>query len=153
MKDDYDGAEPSGNSVALLNLLRLARLTNSPEFQTAVERTLGGLAARISQQPVAVPQMLAGLDEYLSPKRQIILAGERHSEQTRAFIKVLRTRFLPATTLIVADIDKDYARLAQLVPEVTEMKQINDQTTAYVCENFACQLPTTDIKQFDRLLQ
>src|SRR5260370_9721059 len=56
MKDDYDGAEPAANSVALLNLLRLAEITNHEEFQKAAERTLSALSPRIANQPVAGSQ-------------------------------------------------------------------------------------------------
>ena len=79
MKEDYDGAEPAGNSIALLNLLRLAELTNRAEFQQPRQtRTLKALAPRIANQPVAVPQMLVALDYSLAPPQtDRDLAGDR----------------------------------------------------------------------------
>ncbi len=76
MKDDYDGAEPSGNAVALLDLLRLAHFTDHADYRETAERTLRALGSKIAQQAVAVPQMLVGLDYYLAPRREVVIAGE-----------------------------------------------------------------------------
>ncbi len=145
MKDDYDGAEPSGNSIALMNLLRLSH--------TAAERTLNGLASRIAHQPVAVPQMLVALNYYLSPKRQVVLAGRHDHESTRAFLRKIRSRFAPNSATFLIESDETRERLAKLIPATAEMKQINGMTTAYVCENYTCQLPVTDIDKLAELLQ
>ena len=97
MKDDYDGAEPSGNSVALLDLLRLAHLTDRAEYRQAADRTLDALMPKMSSQPVAVPQMLVGLDYSLAAKREVVIAGDPSAKPTRALLNELRSRFLPYT--------------------------------------------------------
>ena len=145
MKEDYDGAEPAGNSIALLNLLRLAELTNRSEFQQAAERTLRALAPRIENQPVAVPQMLVALDYSLARRKQIVIAGSPDE-----FLKTLHQRFQPYAVTIVVN---DAARLAQIIPAIDQMKELDGLPTAYVCENFACQLPTHDLAKFDELLK
>ncbi len=145
MKEDYDGAEPAGNSIALLNLLRLAELTNRAEFQQAADRTLKALAPRIANQPVAVPQMLVALDYSLARRKQIVIAGS-----PAEFLKTLHQRFQPYAVTIVVN---DAARLAPLIPAIDRMKELDGRPTAYVCENFACQLPTHDVSKFDELLK
>jgi uncharacterized protein len=140
MKDDYDGAEPSGNAVALVDLLRLAHFTDRAEYREAAERTLGALGSKITQQAVAVPQMLVGLDYYLGARREVVIVGE-----PREFLDHLRVRFLPHTITLLAD--------APFFPGAANMRMREGQPTVYVCQNYACQLPTNQLATFDELLQ
>jgi uncharacterized protein YyaL (SSP411 family) len=140
MKDDYDGAEPSGNAVALLDLLRLAHFTDRADYRDAAERTLRALGPKIVQQSVAVPQMLVGLDYYLSPRREVVLAGD-----SGEFLRHIRARFLPHTITLRVD--------AAFFPGAANMRMLDGKATAYVCENYVCQLPTNQLVKFDELLQ
>ncbi len=140
MKDDYDGAEPSGNAVALVDLLKLAHFTDRAEYRQAAERTLGALGWKITQQAVAAPQMLVGLDYYLGARREIVIAGE-----PREFLGHIRARFLPHTITLLSD--------ATFFPGAATMQAVDGKTTAYVCENYTCQLPTGQLAKFDELLQ
>ena len=140
MKDDYDGAEPSGNSIALIGLLRLAEFTKRTDFREAAEKTLNALGSRIANQPVAVPQMLAAVGYYIGPRRQVIIAGDPEAQLTKALLKTYRSRFLPNSIVLFADANSD-------------MKELNGRPTAYVCENYTCQLPTSEIERFNELLQ
>ena len=140
MKDDYDGAEPSGNAVALLDLLKLAHFTDRAEYREAAERTLRALGPKIVQQSVAVPQMLVGLDYYLSPRREVVLAGD-----SGEFLRHIRARFLPHTITLRAD--------AAFFPGAANMQMLDGEPTAYVCQDYTCQLPTCDLAKLDELLQ
>ena len=153
MKDDYDGAEPSGNSVALLDLFRLAHLTDGDEYRRAAVRTLDALMPKMSSQPVAVPQMLVGLDYWLAPRREVVIAGDPQAEPTRALLSELRSRFLPYTVTLLIDSDTTREKLARIFPAAGVMRQLDDQSTAYVCENYSCRLPTTEVAKFAELLQ
>ncbi len=136
LKDDYDGAEPSGNSIAILNLLRLARIAGRKDFEDAAARALAAFAPRLSAAPEAMPQMLAALEYSRSKPVQIVLAGSR--DTIEPFLAELRRRFLPfATVLLAAHAPGHYP------PE---------PAAAYVCENFVCRLPTTDPREFARSL-
>jgi len=95
VKDDYDGAEPSGNSVAAMNLLRLARMTNRDDFRVSAERTLAAFASRLALAPVAIPQMLTACEFLLGEPREIILAGRRDSAEMRALLRELHTASCP----------------------------------------------------------
>ena len=133
MKDDYDGAEPSGNAVALLDLLKLAHFTDRADDREAAERTLLALGSKITEQGVAVPQMLVGLDYYLATRREIVLAGD-----AREFLAHIRARFLPHTVTLRAG--------AAFFPGADSMREIDGHPSAYVCSNYACQLPTTEVQ-------
>jgi uncharacterized protein YyaL (SSP411 family) len=140
MKDDYDGAEPSGNAVALLDLLRLAHFTDRADYRDAAERTLRALGSKMLQQSVAVPQVLVGLDYYLAPRREIVIAGA-----PEPFLRHIRARFLPHTITLLAG--------APFFPASAAMRELDGKPTAYVCENYTCQLPTNELAKFDELLQ
>ncbi len=153
LKDDYDGAEPSGNSIAVLDLLRLAHITDQSSLRESAEGTLSALGPKISAQPVASPQMLVALDYYDSPRREIVIAGPRDAQLTRAFLDALRARFLPRTITLLIDSEETRRKLAAFFPTAAGMLEVNSQPTAYVCENYACQLPTNELSKFDELLQ
>ena len=152
IKDDYDGAEPAGNSVAILNLLRLARITRRSGFAEAAERALQALASRISSQPVAVPQLLVALMFRQASPLQIILSGERDTEPTRALLSRLRERFQPNAIVLLVDSEETRKTLSGFAPEVAGMRQAGERTAAYVCRDYACDLPTTDPNRFAELL-
>jgi uncharacterized protein len=140
MKDDYDGAEPSGNAVALLDLVRLAHFTDRAEYRDAAERTLRALGSKIVQQAVAVPQMLVGLDYELGPLREVVIAGD-----ARDFLRHVRARFLPRTVTLRPS--------SSFFSAAASMREIDGKSTAYVCQDYTCQLPTNELSKFDELLQ
>ena len=152
MKDDYDGAEPSGNSVAALNLLRLAQVTNRQELRECAEKTLRAFASRINGAPSAVPQMLVAYEFSLSKPKQIILVGDRSTPEAQAMLHVLRERFLPDAIALFVD-EASRKALAGYLPVIRDMSADHHKTTAYVCENYMCKLPTADAAKFAELLQ
>lgn len=152
MKEDYDGAEPSGNSVAALNLLRLAQMTDRRDFRGSADKTLGAFASRITGMPSAVPQMLVAYELSLSKPRQIILMGDRSAPHTQAMLSILHARFVPNRIVILVD-DAARKQLAGYLPVIETMTRVHGETTAYVCENYTCKLPTADPAKFGELLQ
>ncbi len=149
LKDDYDGAEPSGNSVAIMNLLRLAQYTGRSELSEAAADALAAFAQRINQQPAAIPQMLCALMFNAAPKSQVVLAGP----DPAPFLAAFGRGFHPWTALFVLRDDLDRERIARWQPAVAAMRPQDGRTAAYVCENFACKLPVTSVEDFVKLLQ
>jgi uncharacterized protein YyaL (SSP411 family) len=145
MKDDYDGAEPSGNSVAAMNLLRLERLTGKTEMGDAGRRTLQAFSGRMHTQPFGVPLTMCALDYSLSKPLQVVLAGEHGAPETEKMLRAVRGIFQPNRALLLATGREDGA--------MAEMKPVNGRTAAYVCENFTCQLPVTEVADLVKLLQ
>jgi len=152
MKEDYDGAEPSGNSVAALNFLRLAEMTDRKDFRDAAEKTLRAFASRISNVPSAVPQMLVAYEFSLSKPKQIMLVGERRAPETATLLGILHERFLPNSIVLLVD-DDSREILAGHLGVVATMTRLDGRTTAYICENYTCKLPTADAVKFGELLQ
>jgi len=153
MKEDYDGAEPSANSIAALNLLRLAQVTGRRDFQESANRTLGAFASRIAAAPVGVPQMLVAYEFSISKPKQIVLVGERDAPDTRRFVQALHARFAPNRVVLLVDGDESRKALAGYLPVVADMTALDGKATAYVCEDYTCKLPTTDVEEFGQLIQ
>ena len=149
MKDDYDGAEPSGNSVAAMNLLRLERLTSATESGDAGRRILKAFSGRMSTQPFGVPLTMCALDFSLSKPLQIVLAGERNAPETQEMLRAIRGIYQPNRAVLLASSEP----LGEAHAGLSEMRSVNGHTAAYVCENFTCQLPVTEVPELLKLLQ
>jgi uncharacterized protein YyaL (SSP411 family) len=144
IKDDYDGAEPSGNSIALMNLLRLSRITGEAEFEASARKLLSAFQARLAAVPFGMPQMLAACEFDVAPQREIVIAGNA----TGDVVRLLWAGFDPNRILLHAG-----PELARYQPAVREMNARGDATTVYVCEDFACQEPVTREEDLARLLR
>ena len=149
MKDGYDGAEPSGNSIAALDLLRLAAITGRKEYRDSAEWTLEAFGGRMESAAAGVPQILVALWAYLEPPKQIILAGQR--PECRNFLRAVNRRFVPNRVLLLAN-PEARDRLSAWQPAIAGMGEVDGKPTAYVCRDYACELPTTDVKAFEQML-
>jgi uncharacterized protein len=153
IKEDYDGAEPSGNSIAAMNLLRLAQVTGREDFRRAGERTLAAFASRMTGAPAGVPQMLAACLFGQADPRQVIIAGEKGAPDTEALLAEVFSRFLPFQIVLLADSAGTRGRLAELHPAIASMDKLEGRAAAYVCQDYACQLPVSDPAKLAELLQ
>jgi hypothetical protein len=153
LKDDYDGAEPSGNSISMLNLLRLGQMTDREAFRGTAAKSLRAFAPQISAAPVAAPQMLAAFAFSLSKPKQVILVGDPAAEDMRSLLSKLHERFLPEKIVLVVKDEDARKKLAEYIPVVETMTRHAGKATAYVCENYACKLPTAEPGKFAELLQ
>ncbi len=141
LKDDYDGAEPSGNSGMAMLLLRLARMTDRADFRAAAEHTLRAFASRMEEAGTGVPQMLVAHSFALGRPQEIVLAGSRDDPAMLEMLAAIRRRFLPGAVIMHGE------------QSARPMLAIEGTATAYVCENFACNLPVTSASALDELLE
>ena len=153
VKEDYDGAEPSGNSVAAMNLLRLARMTNRAEFRESAERTLAAFAPRLAAAPVALPQMLAACEFLLREPREVVVVGDRGGADTAALLRTLHASFGPNRVMLLVDSPETRRKLAAGIPAIESMEKIQGRASAYVCTNYACQLPVFETEKLAGLIQ
>lgn len=152
-KEIYDGALPSGNSVAALDLLRVGRLTMEKYFEKKAENLFSTFSAQIRQNPEAYVQMLIALDFALGPSREIVIAGEESAPETQAFLKTLYSRFIPNKVVALHPEDsQSQAAVEALVPFIKNQLPLAGKPTAYVCKNYVCQFPTTEFSKFEELL-
>lgn len=145
LKDDYDGAEPAANSVAALNLLRLSAYAADANARTQQAlRTLGALRPQWSRAAQALPQALCALEFALTPRRQVVIAGDARRADFRALWRETQRRVGPRRSFFAADGAEGQAWLAQRAPWIGEIKPIDGKATAYVCEQFTCREPVTE---------
>jgi len=152
-KEDYDGAEPAANSIAVLNLLRLSPMLDKKEWWEMAEKTLRLFGSRLQSIPHAMPQMLVAVEFSLDKPKQIIIAGKREAPDTRAMLRAVHEGFIPNKILLLADGDEGQNYLGKYLPFIKSMTMIDGKATAYVCENYVCQLPTTAIGVMVKLLE
>jgi uncharacterized protein YyaL (SSP411 family) len=150
LKEDYDGAEPAASSVSVMNLLVLSHLT-AGSFADEIETTLGVFAPRLSQSGRVAPMMLAALSAYHAGTPQLVIVGEPAATDTRALHDVVRRRYLP-TAVVVPLKTAERSRMSELLPWTASMTAIDGRATAYLCRDFACESPTTDPVELDRIL-
>ena len=144
MKDGFDGAEMAGNSIAALNLQTLGTLLDRRDWKEKAARTFDYYARRLASAPAAMPQMLVAMELAASPARHIVIAGRAEAPETRAMLAELGRRFLPHDLVLLADGGAHQKALAQLAPFVAALVPQHGIATAYVCEDYACRLPTTN---------
>ncbi len=151
-KEDYDGAEPSANSVSAMNLLRAWQITGDDVWRRRAEDTFRALSGRVTRSGTAVPQLMSALAFRESTPKQIVIAGDPGAADTAALLRLVHDRFIPNKVVMVVDGATQQAALAQLAPQIAEMTRRNGGATIYVCEHYTCQLPTNDAAVAARLL-
>ncbi len=153
MKEDHDGAEPSANSVAAMNLARLSRIFDRADFQHAASRVIGAFHDAFERMPAALPQMLCALDATLTEPTQIVVAGRNDEPETAALLRVIRGHYLPNKVVLLADGGPNQNLLAEYVAGIRMMAPVQGRSAAYVCRNFTCELPVTEPKELMELLE
>ncbi|MCI0451560.1 MAG: thioredoxin domain-containing protein [Candidatus Latescibacteria bacterium] len=148
----FDSVEPSANSVALLNLSRLAQMTDGAGYRDRAGRIVQAFAAGVARSPAAAAQFLVGLGFYLEKPVQIVIAGSRGADDTRAMLRVVHGRFVPNRILLLADGGSGQRRLSERLEFIRDVAMLDGRATAYVCENYVCLRPTSAPDEVARLL-
>ena len=110
-------------------------------------------SSRISDYPAAMPKMLTALAFQLAKPRQIIIAGDPQSEDTRKMAAKVQEFFIPYKILLFADNGPGQDWLSKKLPVIKDLRMVENKATAYVCENFTCRLPVTDPDKLHTLLK
>jgi uncharacterized protein YyaL (SSP411 family) len=142
-KDLYDGAIPSGNSVALLNLLRLGKMCGKTEWEKMADQMVQKFAGALEGYPLAYTQFMIGLDFLLGPTQEIVVAGQPENESTQEIIIYLQKKFLPFKILLLRPEGERGREISSLCPFVEEMKSGPQGFCVYLCEGYACKIPIT----------
>jgi uncharacterized protein len=152
MKEADDTAEPSPNSITALNFLRVGYMLDQDEARRRAEETLQAFAKQLEAAPSSMPQMLVALSWSLSKPKQVVIAGKADDPETSAMLREVERHYVPHEVVILADGAAGQQFFADRVEFMKSVGKIDDKPTAYVCENFVCQLPTTDLKTLANLL-
>jgi uncharacterized protein YyaL (SSP411 family) len=149
-KEIYDGAMPSGNSIAIKNLLRLGRMTANAKWEQMADESLKLFANSIKKAPTSFGAALQSVDFLEGDTREIVISGT-HNSEIEQFTRPLYDRFLPRAVIIFHDSEDN--RIRDLVPYLSDFGMKEGKPTAYVCQNYACELPTNDPDKMMELLR
>lgn len=152
-KEVYDGATPSGNSVASLDLLRLARITADIDLERNAEQIGRSFSGNIKQFPSAYTQMLVATEFAIGPSREVVIAGRPGASDTEEMLRQLRTLYLPNKVVVLRPADESAAQIEAIAEYTKHQHRLDSKATAYVCLNYNCELPTTDPKKMVELLE
>ncbi|MCL5027452.1 MAG: thioredoxin domain-containing protein [Bacteroidetes bacterium] len=149
-KEIYDGAIPSGNSVAILNLLRLSKISGNTEYEKKASRIIKTFSKTINSSPSSFTQFLVALDFAFGPSFEIVISGEKNSVDTMEMLETLNKHYLPNKIVILNSASDKEIKL--IAPFTVNQEQVEHKTTVYVCKNYECKMPITKKDDLEKLL-
>jgi len=152
-KEIYDGAIPSGNSVAALNLIRLARVMADPKLEELSRQIGQTFSQQISQHPSAYGMLMHAVDFQVGPSFEIVITGEYKKDDTQAMFAALNSQFIPNKVEVFRPANEDSPEIIKYAEYAKHQLATDNKATAYVCQNFACSLPTTMVEDMLEKIQ
>ena len=149
LKEDYDGAEPSANSVSVMNFSRLWLMTGKQHYLDIAEKTLYYFSAILAANGMQLPEMLAGYARLLHPSNTVILTGSQSDPAFKALKKSVEQLYLPGTTVMHATKEKPVSS----IPGAETASEENNSAAAYICKGGSCRLPVTTPEEVTNLLR
>jgi len=146
-KETYDGAIPSGNSVSMLNLLRLAQITGNDEYEKKADHLGRVFAENIRTSPVAHTLMMVAVDYAVGPTYSLVIAGDSGKKDTISMINEIRKQFLPNKSLIFRPTEETNPEIDKYSNFIQFFDKYEEKATAFVCINKTCKAPTNDINK------
>ncbi len=150
MKDFYDNAVPSGNSLAAMDLLKLAVITGRDEYRNRAEKIFQAANEMVSRFPSAFGCLLSAFDFYCDKIKEIVLIGEKDSQPMEQYRKTISKYYLPNCVVLFGPPEK--SALNDLIPLLEGKTLIDGEPAVYVCENFTCKEPVTTTEELQALL-
>ena len=151
-KDSYDGAIPSGNAVAAMNFIRISKFTGDSKWEDIAQNTFLAFSEGIKRIPSAHSFMLTSFMYGLDNPKEIVIVAKEKNAKTMSSIRKIQEVYNPNSIIIFKEL-KNRSELDNIAPWTTMHDTINDEITYYICENFSCRRPTTDIDIAIKYLQ
>ena len=152
-KEIYDGAVPSGNSVAMLNLLKLGSFTGRADLAKKAAELGQAFSGRVAKFPSGYTQFLVSLDFGLGPSYEVVIAGPRASKDTMGMVRALQTRFIPNCILLLHPTDQEAPAIEKTAEFTRGCQTIKERPAAYVCRANACNMPVTQVDEMLDLIK
>ncbi|MCP8312607.1 MAG: thioredoxin domain-containing protein [Candidatus Methylarchaceae archaeon HK02M1] len=151
VKDAYDGATLSGNSVAALNLAKLSELTSDKELRSLSEKTILAFWDKLNLNPEQSAHMLCALDFLIGQPKEFVITGKKSSREFQAMLKEIRQTLIPNKVIAYNPDGQD--SLIELIPLLKDKSSIGKAVIVYVCQNYTCQMPVMDVESLKTLLE
>ncbi|MFW9767796.1 MAG: thioredoxin domain-containing protein [Candidatus Thorarchaeota archaeon] len=151
-KDVYDGAMPSGNSVAALNLIRLARFLGDTKLEEKAAETVRAFSGIVPRAYSGFTMLLTAVEFAYGDSYEIVIAGNPDSEDTQEMIRAVRDQFIPNRVILLKGTEHQSKEVSQLAPYTKFHDTVGGKATAHVCIDYNCKLPTNDVAQLLKLI-
>lgn len=151
-RETIDNALPSGNAVALMNLVRLGHMTGRTNYEACADAMIRFFSGLVKQQPPIFTGMLISIDLAFGPIYELVLAGDPDDPALQALLRTIYQRYLPRKVLMLRRPGKAGERLVRLAPFVAAQEPVKGRPTVYVCHDYRCEHPLTDPKALARQL-
>lgn len=148
----YDGAVPSGNSVSMLNLLRLSRMTANADLEEKSAQVGRAFSKNVSGGPSSHTLLMTAVDFGVGPSYEVVIVGNSKAADTHGMLGALRKQFVPNKVVLLRPTEQNAPAITRLAAFTKSQRSLGDKATAYVCLNYNCKLPTTDIDKMLTLL-
>ncbi len=152
-KEIYDGAVPSGNSIAAFNLLRIGRMTASPELEEKARLIGSAFSNQVAPTPMGYTQLLSAMIFALGSTFEVVITGDPEGDDTKSMLDALNRTYIPNKVTLFRPIGEKGSIIEGLAEYTANQNSIDGKATAYVCKNYTCSAPTTDINEMLNLLQ
>jgi uncharacterized protein YyaL (SSP411 family) len=152
-KEIYDGALPSGNSIAAFNLLRIGRMTASPELEEKARLIGSAFSNQVAPTPMGYTQLLSAMIFALGSTYEVVITGDPEGDDTKSMLDALNRTYIPNKVTLFRPIGEERSLIEGLAEYTANQNSIDGKATAYVCKNYTCSAPTTDINEVLKLLQ
>ena len=152
-KEIYDGAMPSGNSVAMLNFLRLGRMTGNQALEQKASQINRCFSKVVLQSPHSHTFFMSALNFALGPAHEVVIAGDINKDDAKDMLNALKRQFLPNMVILFRPCDKESPEITRMAEFTKNLLCIDGKATAYVCQDYNCKLPTTDVNEMLKLLK
>ncbi|MCG8606063.1 thioredoxin domain-containing protein [bacterium] len=152
-KEVYDGAIPSGNSVAALNLLRIGRITANTDLEKKAAQVGAAFSQQVSRAPIGHTQLMSAITFAVGPTYEVVVAGEIDKDDTKAMLAALQRAYFPNKVTVFRPTNSPTPDIVKIASYTEYQKSINGKATAYVCQNYACNAPTNEVQEMLKLLK
>jgi uncharacterized protein YyaL (SSP411 family) len=148
-KEIYDGAIPSGNSVMILNLIRLSKITANTDYEEKAAKINRAFSKIISRSPSAFSQSLTGFDFAFGPSMEIVISSNEYDHYAGLMVEEIRKHYIPSKIVLLKTAANDLQKIA---PYISGQNPVNGKTAVYLCKNFSCKSPIIDYKKIGEAL-
>jgi len=145
--DFYDGAAPAGNSVALLNLVKLASITGNQGFMDKADKMSRKIVVDVEQYPPGYAMFLNSVDYLLGPRGEVVISGEADSAGTRNVLTLFNRNFSPNKVIVLKRPGQEGRKLEKIAPYTETQPMLGGRTTVYLCRDYSCDKPLVDLNK------
>ena len=144
-KTGYDGAMPSGNSIAAMNCSKLNRITGETKWAEISDKIFMTFSNEIQKTPSGYASMVNAFLFNVDSPKEIVIVGSSKDDKTKKAIEKIKSEYVPSKVIIFKDTDDKLNKLSPLAKWTVTQETIDEKTTFYICQDFACKIPTTDL--------